>query len=335
MSGPLPPALAPITVPLSWLYRQAVAWRNARFDRDPGGLIARLDVPVVSVGNITTGGVGKTPMVAWIAHQLARDDIQVVIAMRGYKARSGEPGDEEREYGWRLPNTPVVANPDRTSALRRFLTQRRVDLVLLDDGFQHRQLHRDLDLVLIDATRPALDARLLPAGHLREPVSALQRADAVVVTRAATADARLAAGIERWHGRAPLAWARHAWRDVEAFGPGAGTRPVDALNGLRVITLLGIGHPESVRRQVEAHGATIVHDVSVRDHAAHDAATASALEQHRRRHGADAVVTTAKDWVKLREVLDSSVPVLIPRVELDLFEGADALMNRIRALLLT
>ncbi|MHC4129055.1 MAG: tetraacyldisaccharide 4'-kinase, partial [Planctomycetota bacterium] len=182
MSGPLPGYLGALAVPASWLYGLAVAVRNRRFAH--GDRVTAVGVPVVSVGNITAGGAGKTPTVTWMAAWLRAAGHNPAIAMRGYMARPDEPGDEQQEHVARLPDIHVVADPDRVGALRAFLPAHPdVDCVLLDDGFQHRHLHRDLDLVLIDATRDTMTDRLLPRGYLREPLSNLRRADAVVVTR--------------------------------------------------------------------------------------------------------------------------------------------------------
>ena len=166
----------PITVPASWIYAAVVGIRNRGFDR--GRNVWKADLPVISVGNLTLGGVGKSPMVAWIADLLIRQGHAPVIAMRGYMARPGEMADEHAEYLDRLEEIKVVASPDRTGALKSFLSDNtQIDCILLDDGFQHRYIHRDLDLVLIDATRNTLRDRLLPQGRLREPLVNLQRAD--------------------------------------------------------------------------------------------------------------------------------------------------------------
>ena len=127
--------------------------------------------------------------------------------MRGYAARPGEPSDEQAEYARRCPSVPVAADPDRVRSIGEHLARDpAIDCVVLDDGFQHRRLARNLDLVLVDATQRIFGERLLPAGYLREPVTALRRADAVVVTRAGSIDERLAASIERAHGAPPIAW---------------------------------------------------------------------------------------------------------------------------------
>lgn len=332
MSGPLPAALAPITRPASVLYGAAVAWRNRRFDRSDGA--RRLGVPVVSVGNVTVGGVGKTPFVRWLATQLTGEGRRPVIAMRGYGAAPGTTSDEEREYRDLLPDVPVVAAPDRYAALQAFLEKTPLfDVVLLDDGFQHRRLHRDLDLVLVDATRDTLNDRLLPAGYLREPPDALARADAVVVTRAAVPDDALAAAIARHHGRPPIAWADHRWRTVRCIDRDGETQlSPDTLAGRRVVTLLGVGNPAAVRAQLERAGASIVADVPARDHARYDARTLDQLRERAR--GTDGVVVTWKDLVKLRDLLDSfdwPAPLLVPIVEIEIVDGEDALWELVRS----
>jgi len=332
VSGPLPAALAPITWPASALYRAAVTWRNRRFDR--ADRVRRLDVPVVSVGNVTAGGVGKTPFVRWLAAALRDAGRRPVIAMRGYGAAPGKAGDEEREYRDLLPDVPVVAAPDRYAALRAFFAETTgVDVVLLDDGFQHRRLHRDLDLVLIDATRDTPNDRVLPAGYLREPLAGLARADAVVITHAAATDADLAAAVVAHHGRPPLAWTDHRWREIRRIdGAGATTIPVASLAGLRVVTLLGVGNPDAVRAQLGRAGATIVADVPARDHARHDARTLDRLRTLAR--GTDAIVVTWKDWVKLRDVIDSfdwPAPLLVPIVDIEIVDGETALLDLVRS----
>jgi tetraacyldisaccharide 4'-kinase len=314
-----------LTLPASWLYGLVIRARNARFDRGRG--VESIGVPVISVGNLSTGGVGKTPMVTWVARQLADRGRRPAIAMRGYAARPPAASDEQAEYAERLPQVPVVANPDRLAALRAFLSQdRAVDCVLLDDGFQHRRIDRDLDLVLIDASRDTLHDRLLPAGHLRESPASLERADAVVVTRADAVDSALADMIKRHHGRPPLAWCRHAWTSLAVHEPGRRCEPVQWLRGKRVLTLLGVGHPSSIIEQLEQAGATVAANVPARDHEQYErpklALAASLCE------GVDAMVMTGKDWTKARALIDWStwpVPVVVPALAIDVFEGADLL----------
>ncbi|MDZ4752898.1 MAG: tetraacyldisaccharide 4'-kinase [Phycisphaerae bacterium] len=335
MSGPLAAPWGVLTRPLSWLYGMGVAVRNARFDRGLG--CRRLPLPVVSIGNITAGGTGKTPFVAWTAQALLQRGHAPLIAMRGYRSADGEAGDEEREYAMLVPRAPVVASPQRFDAVTRALVSRpgAHDCVLLDDGFQHRQLARELDVVLIDATRPSLDDALLPSGWLREPATALRRAHAVIVTRATDVDSRLAASIRALHGKDPIAWTRHAWRALDVYAAAVTERRgVHWLQGKRVLVYCGIGHPAALFAALEEHGATIVHRVSAPDHAAIPLARARELAAMA--SSLDAIVVTRKDWVKLgehRSVLDSMPPVVVPDLAIEFIAGETAYLTALRGAL--
>jgi len=337
VSGPLPGVLRPLTVPVSWVYGAAVNRRNRQYDR--AGDAGRVSVPVISVGNITVGGTGKSPFVAWLARLLVSRGRRPAIALRGYGARvavaggvggAAEMSDEQAEYARLLPDVPLAVDPDRLGALRAFLPAHSdVDCVLLDDGFQHRRLHRDLDIVLIDATRDTLADHLLPWGRLREPLAGLSRADAIVVTRASGRDAALAAGIAAVHGKTPVAWSRHVWsrlRRFDADGENEVEAASDWLRGKRVLGVFGVGHPDSMARQVEMSGATLVERVGARDHERYTRAKVAGIVGRLR--GLDAMVTTGKDWSKLRHLIDFSrlpVPVVVPEVTIDVFDGADRL----------
>lgn len=351
-AGPLPGLLAPITVPASWGFGLAVAWRNRRFDAGSG--VVRVPVPVISIGNITVGGTGKTPMVAWVTSVLRDAGRAPVIAMRGYGARPGERSDEEREYALTSPDTPVIARADRARAISEAIESgSTMDCVVLDDGFQHRMLVRDLDLVLIDATRPGFGDRLLPAGWLREPPSALRRASAVIVTRSeqhGDRHGRLAHEIERWHGRPPLAWAMHAWRDLSVWTDGARERmPVSWLAERKVIAVFGTGNPRSIEASVAAAGAHILMVMPRSDHARYAAADVAHLVNMARSMHADAIITTRKDWTKLAPLVRAaetahaqdlrdtahlplpSIPFVVPELAIEMRSGETALRELIRA----
>jgi tetraacyldisaccharide 4'-kinase len=328
VSGPLPGFLSPLTVPASWAYRLVIDARNRRYDRGIG--IEKLPVPVISVGNITTGGTGKTPLVMWICERLRRRGRRPAIAMRGYGPGTdqGSSSDEAMEYADRLSDVPVVANPDRVGALRAFLPEHpEVDCVVLDDGFQHRRLHRELDLVLIDATARTFTEALLPAGHLREPLTNLARADALIVTRAEQYDPVVASLIEQNHGRAPLAWSRHAWTWLAAHSAANEERlPVSWLRGRRLVAMLGVGNPEAIIAQIESAGAAVAAVVPARDHERFGPAK---LELARTlADDSDGLVMTAKDWVRSRGVIDLRrwrSPIIVPELAIEVFQGSDAL----------
>jgi tetraacyldisaccharide 4'-kinase len=164
-------------------YAMAMSWRNRRYDRGKA-VIHRAGVPVVSVGNITLGGTGKTPMVEWIARLYRRHQVRVAIVSRGYRAEEGGRNDEARELEQKLPDVPHIQNADRAAAARVAVEELDMQLIVLDDGFQHRRLARDLDVVLLDALEPFGFEHVFPRGTLREPLSGLRRADLVILSRA-------------------------------------------------------------------------------------------------------------------------------------------------------
>lgn len=333
--GPLPGALRPLGAPLALGYRVAVAARNAWWDR---ATPRRVDRPVVSVGNLSAGGTGKTPVVAWLAEQLLRAGHQPAIAMRGYKSRRGSPSDEQLEHESRQPGIPVVAHPDRFAALSRFLpAHREIDAVILDDGFQHRRLHRDLDLVLIDALRSPFEDHLLPAGYLREPVGNLRRADVIALTRvdlaAEDALADLRASIARAAGAPPAVEFAATWSRVDSTDA-AEPRTVDWLRGRTFTAMCGVGRPEAFLAMAGRAGAHLADTIILPDHARYDAALLGRTA--RRAAERDGLLTTAKDWVKiepLMKTLPFNVAVHRPRLEMVALRGGEALVGRILKLL--
>lgn len=342
--GPLPQALAPLAWCAARVYGLGVSLRNARFDRGVG--VRRLEVsgvcvPVISVGNLTAGGTGKSPFVAWVCAELVRAGAQPVIAMRGYGAEAPEQSDEAREYATTAPGARVVVDPDRVSALHAALTQ--VDaadlarcVVVLDDGFQHRRLARDLDIVLVDATRPGLDGDLLPAGWLREPAGSIARAGLVVLTKAHDAAqlGRAAQLVARARGRAHDAACEHAWHAVSVFEGGEErTAGVDALAGREVLSACALGNPAHFHGMVERAGARIVRRLELGDHVPF---TPVELDAEASAAGAEAIVLSRKDLVKLYEM--PRTPVFVPELALRFLgvesgggDGASALRAAISA----
>lgn len=256
--------------PLGLLYGAVAAVRNWTFD---GGLRAvhKLPVPVVSVGNLAVGGTGKTPTVAWLCQLARKAGKRPGVLARGYGKAPGEAlNDEGAMLQQRLPWLLQQQDPDRVAAGAR-LVQMGADYVVLDDGFQHRRLHRDRDLVCLDAALPFGNGQCLPAGDLREFRSGLARADLVVLTRAELlpADA-LAARTQRLRELArkpelPVFAATHGPSDVVAL-PAGDVLPLETLRGRPVALLSAIARPQSFRATVEALGASVVHEFRHRDH---------------------------------------------------------------------
>lgn len=322
-AGPLPGPAGRIA---ARVYGAGVARRNRKFDRGDG--VITLDRPVISVGNLSVGGTGKTPMVAHLARVLLSAGRRPCIAMRGYGARPGRPSDEAAAYAEQLPDVPVVARPNRTAGLIDLFGTAEgaaIDSILLDDGFQHRQLARNLDLVLIDVTRSPLVDTLLPAGWLREPLTSLRRASGVVLTHAEAASPRaindLRASVKA-AGTRILAVTAHEWTglDVESSS-GAALMPVPWLAGKRVLAVCAIGNPGPFVRAVEkAVGRPLAGSIELRDHDPYEQRTIDRVLAEAQRGRADVIVTTAKDWTKL-SMRPWSIPVARPRLALRFLEG--------------
>ena len=300
-TGPLHPVLAPLAHVAAFAYGMGVRARNSLWDaniRKP----TSVGIPVISVGNVSVGGTGKTPFVRWCVEALQASGHHPVIALRGYGARDGV-SDEAEEFRAMLPGVPVAVGADRVASIARArAADPRVDCAVLDDAFQHRQIARDLDIVLVDAGRPAINGALLPAGWLREPARALRRASMVIVTRATCIDPILTAQIERFHGAPPVAWTRHAWLRVERFGAGGRDMPLAALDGAHLVVATALARPEAFVADVAAHGGRIAGDFRFRDHHAFSIQDVETIAARARAKGA-AVICSGKDWAKLSRLV--------------------------------
>lgn len=307
-------------------YAAAMRWRNRRYDR--GSLpIERVEVPVVSVGNITLGGTGKTPMVEWLARWYRSRGVRVAIVSRGYRAEQGAANDEALELEQRLPDVPHVQNRDRVAGAKMAIEEFESQLILLDDGFQHRRLGRDLDIVLIDALEPFGFGHVFPRGMLREPLSGLARADLVALSRADLVDAERREEIaRRVRPYAPnAAWLELAHRPRRMIAADAAELAVDDLAGKRVAAFCGIGNPAGFRRTLEGIGANVIALREYPDHHAYSRDDVAALGQWVESLAVEAVVCTAKDLVKLRLAQLGRRRLWALAIELDILAGRDAL----------
>jgi tetraacyldisaccharide 4'-kinase len=312
---------------LSIAYGLAVRARNTAFDR---GWIAaeRAAAPVVSIGNITTGGTGKTPMVEWVARWFRGRALRVAILSRGYRRGTGEGlNDEALVLDENLPDVPHLQDPDRRAIARAAVEELESQVLVLDDGFQHRRLSRDLDVVLLDALDPFGQGWLLPRGLLREPVGSLRRAGVVVLSRADLVDAperaAVRAAAERRAGRLIWVEARHA--PLEVVGSGVAAEPLGALAGRRVAAFCGIGNPDAFERTVRPLGVELLGLRRFADHHDYRARDVAELAAWAREVRADLLLTTQKDLVKLRAAEIGGTPLRALRVGLDILDGGDLL----------
>jgi tetraacyldisaccharide 4'-kinase len=270
---------------------------------DAGWVNGRTPVlPVVSVGNLTVGGTGKTPIAAWIARWLRDHGGHPAIVMRGYGA------DEPLVHRTVNPEIEVVTGADRAAAVEE-AARRGADIAVLDDGFQHRQLRRDVDIVLVSADRWTDEIHLLPAGPWREPLSAARRADLVIVTRKAVSERAVDRVNEALARVAPRVrrMSVHLEPDELIRADGAERAPITALQGERIVAVAAVGDPGAFFRQLEAHAAN-VHQLAFRDH--HHFTPADVVRIVAAAHGSARVMGTLKDVVKLRALWPRGAPAL-------------------------
>jgi tetraacyldisaccharide 4'-kinase len=306
--------------PAEAAYRLATGLRNRRYD---GGraVVHRVDAPVISVGNVGVGGTGKTPVAHWVARRVQEMGRSPAILHGGYAA--DEPALHRR---W-APEIPVVVDRDRVAGARQALAA-GADVLVLDDGFQHRRLARTLDVVLVSAEGWTPSPRLLPRGPWREPPSALKRADVVVVTRKS---ASAGTGLEAAAGVAAAAGQEavrvhlrpSGWRAPAEGDGGHGTVP--APTG-PVLLVSGIAEPGAFRSNATEAGAQVAAAMAFGDH--HEYA-AGDVARIREAAAGRTVVTTEKDWVKLRPLLTGvEVRLLVQEVEVEW--GLEHLLGAVR-----
>lgn len=300
----------------------------------------RLPFRVISIGNITLGGTGKTPAAIAVAEEAKKRGFQPIILTRGYKGTAKGPcfvtkgerplltaaqaGDEPLLMAEKLSGVPIVKGSDRYEAgmfaLKESIEHRAKSkegdmqtgdsqrsalcvmpvLFILDDGFQHWKLYRDRDIVLIDSRNPFGCRKLFPVGRLREPLLGLNRADVIMITKAKREDAGLIAEIRRYNKHAPIFFSEH--RVVAVRSGSGGRKPFDFLRGRKVFCLCGLADPESFRNTVAVSGAEVTGMKAYRDHYRYSQRDVAEIVKECSSSGASWIITTDKDMVKLRNL---------------------------------
>jgi tetraacyldisaccharide 4'-kinase len=312
-------------------YGSVVLLRNTLYDRG-WRRTYHAGVPVVSIGNLTLGGTGKTPCVEYAARFYREHHRKVVILSRGY-GTGGGANDEAMVLAENLPDVPHLQGPDRVDLAERAIDEFGADVLVLDDGFQHRRLARDLDVVLLDATQPWGHGYLFPRGFLREAPDALGRADLVVLTRCDQVSSlergRLREVVKETAPGVALAEAIH--RPLELVDSVQARAPLSELDGRPVAAFCGIGNPESFQRTLRALGARVEAFRAFPDHHAYGPLDIGWLERWARRLKSEClVVTTQKDLVKLRLPALGDRKLWALRVGLHLESGQDALDRKLK-----
>jgi len=292
----------------------------------------KLPGTVISVGNLTVGGTGKTPMVLWIAERLAAEGKSTAILTRGYRGSStgdarGEPqSDEVALLRERLSGKVKIGVGADRYKNGEVLARHGSEYFVLDDGFQHLRLARDVDIVLVDATDPFGGGMTLPAGRLREPISALRRADIVVITRSVQAPAPAIEAMIRRHTTSPIFYAATKLENVLRIPQLAVGLPPQDWPRARFFAFCGIGNPSAFFEDLRRWGFQVAGERSFPDHHAYDARETADLESAAARCGADALLCTEKDIWNLRHAPFTAMPAYCCRISVELpieeFRGA-------------
>ena len=304
--------LAGLSVP----YRVAMAHRNRRYDRG-SATVHDCGVPVISVGNLTTGGTGKTPIVCYLANWFRSRGTRVSIVSRGYGRGDADSNDEALELHARLPDVPHVQDPDRVEAARIAVEELETELILMDDGFQHRRLHRDLNIVVVDATCPFGFGHLLPRGLLREPISSLTRADLVIVTRCDAVEQNDIASIEQAIRAVkediPILHSNHRPTSLIEY-----PHQQIPLTQESVVAVSAIGNPDAFEHSLRQCGIEVVDSIRRPDHDPYSPDTVRAIEKQIATVGehVDRIVCTHKDLVKLQTTRLAGKPLAALLIEL-------------------
>jgi tetraacyldisaccharide 4'-kinase len=334
-------------IPLGLLYGAGVRARAALYRK---GVLSSFDlcVPVVSVGNITTGGTGKTPVVAWIAEALAREGLRVCVLTRGYGradegkrvlvsdgtrilASAEEGGDEPLLLAemLRSARAAVLSDRDRVAAAAWARQNLGSEVFVLDDGFQHLRVRRELDIVTVDGTNPFGGGHLLPRGRLREPPASLKRADLIIITRSEQAEdlSALKRRLEHLSGRKKVLVSRTRTGAIRPLSQGVSGR-VSTPSSYRVAAFCALGNPQAFFRHLARTGFDLTYTHAFNDHHSYTQSDVDTLSREATDRGAEALLTTAKDAVKLRS-LRFNLPCFIVEIEF-VFENEATLREMLR-----
>ena len=299
----------------------------------------RLDATTISIGNIAVGGTGKTPLVEYIARYLKEEGHSVAILTRGYGRKSTggralndpkaaglggvksylEYGDEPVMLARRLPDVPVIINGDRYEGGTYATRDLGADVLILDDAYQHLSVARDLNILLLDATDPFAGFEMVPFGRLREPLYGIKRADAVIITRADRPfDQAQVNAIIRYYcdEKVPVMYVYSTIKRLRHLGEGE-VYEADQFRGWNVSVMCGIGNPHAFADDILRIGINIVAEHFYNDHHAFTQQELDEVTRAARDAGADAIITTEKDAVRLEGLALPDVPIYVAEIEIE------------------
>ena len=317
---------------ISLFYGAVIRLRNFLYDNE-WLKVQRVNAVVISIGNITTGGTGKTPLVIHLCKQIVQN-YEIAILTRGYKTTQNYV-DEPEMLAKSCPDAKVIVNPDRVAAAREAINKFAAKVLIMDDGFQHRRLYRDLDIVTIDAACPFGFNRILPAGLLREPLNALKRADAVVITRCDQIPqnelANLKEKLQQINPNMVIAEAIHA---------PVGVRTTDGkkisiaeLTTKNIFAFCGIGNPETFFNTIRKIPANLIGSKIYDDHHHYCADDITDMQKQAQLSKADLILTTEKDATKIISAPGLQIPLGYLEIELKFIDAEQEISGLIDSVL--
>ena len=320
-------------------YGGIVSVRNLLYDRRflP---IHRFSVPIISVGNLTLGGTGKSPMVAWLCRWLLEQNLRPGVISRGYgnaahKGGTHEGNDEFREMSRRFPTIPHIQNRDRAVAIQKLVQTDPVDVIILDDAFQHRRVARNVDIVLLDATSPFGFGHIFPRGTLRESLGSLRRADIVLLTRSNLIDETKRQQVRQQVSaiNPNIIWGEtiHVPTSLVSL-ESSGSEPVELLRGQSALAFCGIGNPSAFRNTLEQCGVRTAKFLPFPDHYRYTADDVQELVKTAKVLGIDLILCTMKDLVKLTCSDFAGFFLRAVAIEIQFIAGESAVCERLTAL---
>jgi len=319
------------------LYAAIIALRNLAYSKK-WLKVHTAGAAVISVGNITVGGTGKTPLVVWLVKQITENlklktkNYGCAVLTRGYKTTQNY-SDEPAILTESCPQAKVIINPDRVAGAGEAVSKFKANALIMDDGFQHRRLARDLDIVTIDATCPFGYDKMLPAGLLREPVAALKRADAVVITRCDQAGEGKLAELEKklWYLNPNMTIARSIHKPVCTKPIDGSQISIDELKDKRILAFCGIGNPDAFFNTVNGLGCDIVGSKIYDDHYRYTDDCLADIYEQAGHLKADLILTTQKDWTKITRLatVKKDIPLAYLAIELKFISGEDKITQLI------
>ena len=317
-------------------YTAIVSVRNWLYDKS---IIKakRAEAPVICVGNITTGGTGKTPLVAWLCNMLAKKGFRCAVLTRGYKAGRDAFADEPAMLAKAAPEVKVIVNPNRVAGAAKATEKFDANVLIMDDGFGHRRLARNLDIIAIDATEPFGYNRLLPAGLLREPVKSVRRADAVIITRFNQSLPEHIAEIENRIKliKPDMLFARAIHKPIAIRLMKGAELSFEQLKEKKVFAFCGIGNPDAFYSTLAELKLNVVASKTYSDHHDYTEDDVAQICEEARYLEADIILSTQKDWVKttLLSLEKFDIPFAYLIVKLEFVAGQDTITGMIEKML--